>query len=653
MANLTNTTLGSCKILKPLDKGGMGEIYLAQQLLLHRTVVVKVIRTDNGQSSSSIKRFEREARALAALEHPHIIPLYEYGYENEVAYFIMPYIAGGTLRERVQRGALPPVVVVHLLEQIATALDFAHQHFIVHRDIKPANVLLRDDDWPLLSDFGIAKLMADITQSTRGHVGTPLYMAPEQWTGQEVSGQTDIYALGIMLYELLAGIPPFKGMDWGSVMRQHLQDLPGSLCAHNPTIPLALEEVIFQAMAKKPSQRFSTAKELALAARKALDGKKALLTQQTHSTLQPSLFQEPPTTQQRATSTVSPALDPPHTHLPQTSQENTDAQATTSLIATTSEAETQPGISIYPTLKESQPNSSLQLPHIPIMTTEWKNLPGAMDTIAFLPEANKIVSSTLNTIFLWQAGDPYPIAQLSGHTRTIWTLAVTADGQQLASGSWDRSIRLWDIAQRRPKRVLMGHNDIILALTLAMNDRMLISASRDGTLRYWELPSGRQLRSIRHPGGPIWSLAALPSDDMVVAGTENGSVGLWSLKNGHMIWNTSLGDVGQVHRLLILHSQQVLCITQKGILSLVNLSTGAIQKILTQPATPLDNAVVLDTKIIYTDTSGTLYRWNVESGQQHLAVRTHQSRILAMAVQPTSGVVATGGNDRSIKLWQL
>ncbi|HLI05444.1 MAG TPA: serine/threonine-protein kinase [Ktedonobacteraceae bacterium] len=654
MADLVNTTLGSCTLLKLLSKGGMGEIYLARQPLLDRTVAVKVIRADSSQNTSAVKRFEHEARALAALEHPHIVPLYEYGYQNGIAYFVMPYISGGTLRERVQQGALSPAVAVQFLGQLATALDFAHQRSIVHRDIKPANVLLWSDDWLLLSDFGVAKLIVGITQSTGSHVGTPLYMAPEQWTGRRVSAQTDIYALGIMLYELLTGAPPFRGNDWGSIMHQHLQNSPPSIRAHYPDVPQALEQVVFRAIAREPAQRFQTATEFALAAQQALEEKNSLPAQPASALPVSPIFQGMPSNWRADPFAVPPALDPRNVRTVQTGQ-NDDTKVQSVLVTTAQAGEeaTVAGISAYSTRKASQVDSPRQWVHIPLMTTAWKSLPGAIDTIAFLPETNKIISSILNTVFLWEVGNPHPVAQLAGHTRTIWSLVITSDGRLLASGSWDRSIRLWDVTQGQLKRTLIGHTDLVLALTLAMSDRMLVSASRDGTLRCWELPGGRQLRSIRHFGGPIWSLATLPSDDLIVAGAEDGRVGLWSLKDGQALWSLALGDVGRVHRLLILDMQQVLCMTEKGMLALVDLSTGTVQRHLVPPTASMDNAIVLDHEIIYADTSGMLYRWNIESGVHHLAIRAHTRRILAMAVQPASGVVATGGEDRTMKLWRF
>lgn len=641
MKELTNCSLGSCQILRLLSKGGMGEIYLAKQPLLDRVVAVKVIRTDLDQEPGFIQRFGDEARALATLEHPHIVPLYEYGIEDEVAYFIMPYISGGTLRERIKQSSLSLTEIVRLIEQIASALDFAHQRSIVHRDIKPANVLLHQDGWPLLADFGVAKLVANITHATVSQVGTPLYMAPEQWRGQQVSGQTDIYALGIMMYELLTGSPPFKLGGWGNIMRQHLNEVPASICSLNPVVPVSLEQVIFQALAKEPARRFATATQFAIAARQALEGKQAAPAQPTPSRPLSPIFQGIPPEWRADPFVVPPAFNP--------RQARTSASPT----ETTDGSKTEPVLSARLTVPVDYYAPGQRLLETPSLAAEWKNLAGVVDTLALVPNTNQVVSSILNSILLWEVGTSHPIAQFTGHTRAIWALAVTADSHLLISGSWDRSIRLWDLTHHQLKRTLIGHTDIILTLTLTMDDHMLISGSRDGTLSCWELPGGRQMRTIRHPGGAVWSLAVVPSDTMIVAGTENGSVGLWDLKNGQVIWNKSLGDVGQVQQLLILPSQQLLCLTEKAGPILLDLSTGTRQLISKFP-TPLPNrAVALDHETIFTDRNGALYRWDTVSGQQHMLARAHNRCITALAAQSISGIVATGSEDRSIKLWRF
>lgn len=672
MKDFINTTLGSCQLISLLNKGGMGEIYLAKQPLLNRTVAVKVIRTDRGQSASIVQRFEQEAHALATLEHPHIVPLYEYGQQEDIAYFVMPYIAGGTLRERLKRGILPIGDAIQLLEQLASALDFAHQRSIIHRDIKPANVLLRDGSWPLLADFGIAKLQAEIAipseTQTRGHIGTPSYMAPEQWYGSSVSRQTDMYALGVMLYELLAGTPPFIGQEWGSIMRQHLQESPPSLCTRNPTVPSTLEQVVFRAMAKEPMHRFGTMLEFALAARQAIGAKNSPPVQSVQGQpasmsgpLQSPIFQGIPSSWRPDPFVVPPAFDPRFTFTGPTVPDHKVKQTNPTPTPTPAPAdfleasETELRASAYPTVKVNPQaiSPSSRWLTTPLLLAEWRDHPGSIDTVACLPDGKRVISSGQNSIFLWETGIPHPIAQLQGHARAIWALVITADGRLCASGSWDRHIRLWDIPQARMQRTLIGHTDIVLALALAMNERLLISTSRDGTLRLWELPGGRQVRSISHPGGPVWSVVTFPSEDLVAAGAENGSVGLWNLKNGRAVWQISLGNVGCVKQLLLLSKHHLLCIPQRGVPVLIEASTGALQTVSSQPAIAIDNALILNGQVLSADAYGMLSRWNVEQSQYFSAIQAHYRRIPAMATHPLHSLVATGSEERLLKLWRF
>ncbi|MGH2494423.1 MAG: WD40 repeat domain-containing serine/threonine protein kinase [Ktedonobacteraceae bacterium] len=630
MSNLLHRTLGSCELIQFISKGAMGEIYLAIQPLLNRKVAVKVIQTGYDEDPNFIQRFKQEAQALAALEHPHIVTLYEYGYQDEIAYLVMPYIAGGTLKERLKSGTWSLAETINLLEQLASALDFAHQRSIIHRDIKPANVLLRENNWPLLADFGVAKLINNTAQSTHGYVGTPLYMAPEQWLGQNICAQTDIYALGIMFYEIVAGTPPFTGDGWGSIMLQHLQERPRPIKEYNANAPEALEPVIQRALAKEPSQRFTTAREFAEAAKQAI-------VQSTRATT--IEWSKEPTS-------VSPTQMPT---LPAHYNEEQEFIRTGPVLQT----ETLPGMSVYTTANIDKKTSAHPGSGTLRLLTEWKNLFTAVDTIALLPDVSQVISSALGTISLWKPGTPQAIVEVPGHTRTIWASAITFDGKTLATGSWDRSIRLWNIEQRRLQRTIIGHSDIILTITLAMNDRVLLSGSRDGTIRIWELPGGRQIRSIRHPGGPVWSLLYLSESDMLAAGADNGLVGLWNLKNGQLVWKTQIEDAGQIVKLLVFDAQHLLCLTKKGDLILLNLNSGIHLPLPTQLPMPAGNAIALKNEIVYSDKSGILYCWNTKHNQQHLLIQAHQGRVTAMAARPELRILATGGEDHSIKLWQF
>ncbi len=277
---LIGTVLGNCTLQKVLGQGAMGAVYLAQQARPDRQVAVKVLMpltplTAN-QLAAFLERFRRETDAAASLEHPNIVPVHEYGEQDGLAYLVMPYISGGTLRDEMEReGQLPLSKAVNYLEQLASALDFAHEHGVIHRDIKPANILMTPTGRLLLTDFGLVKVVSDEQQiSLTGNgmpVGTPDYMAPEQVTGDTIDGRVDLYALGIVLYQMLTGTTPFQGGTPMQIAARHLQMPPPSPRLLRPELPLAAEQAMLRALAKRPADRYNYAQDLANAFRIALE----------------------------------------------------------------------------------------------------------------------------------------------------------------------------------------------------------------------------------------------------------------------------------------------------------------------------------------------------------------------------------------------
>lgn len=279
--SLIGTVLGTCTLQQVIGQGGMGAVFLAQQLRPRRQVAVKVLLPITplppNQLSAFLERFRRETDAAASLEHPNIIPVYQYGEYNGLAYLVMPYISGGTLRDVMEQdGPLPLSEVVNYLEQLAEALDFAHEHGVIHRDIKPANVLLTPEGRLLLTDFGLVKVLA-VRQKAQRHltgpgapVGTPDYMSPEQILGEQVDGRADLYSLGVILYQMVTGTMPFEGQTPMQIVSQHLHVAPQSPRLLRPNLPLAAEQVILRAMAKRPEDRYARGQDLATAFRDAL-----------------------------------------------------------------------------------------------------------------------------------------------------------------------------------------------------------------------------------------------------------------------------------------------------------------------------------------------------------------------------------------------
>jgi serine/threonine protein kinase len=267
---LIGRTLGKCRIVEEIGRGGMAVIYKAYQESLDRYVAVKILRAKQAPPDFS-ERFNREARAAARLSHPNILPIYDFGHEEGMSYIVMKFVPTGTLRERM-KGAMAPEEAERFVNQIAAALDHAHERDVLHRDVKPGNVLLDEEDWVLLADFGLAKLMASDAQLTASGVGvgTPAYMSPEQGQGIDVDARADVYSLGAMLYEMATGSVPFKAETPMAVALMHIMDPLPPPRGVKPDLPPKVEQVIIKAMAKDREERYQSAGEMAQALRQAL-----------------------------------------------------------------------------------------------------------------------------------------------------------------------------------------------------------------------------------------------------------------------------------------------------------------------------------------------------------------------------------------------
>ena len=312
MADLIGKSLGRYHILESLGQGGMATVYKAFDTSLERNVAIKIIRPDVGEidPSNFLKRFQREARALAQLDHPYILKVLDYGEQEGIPYLVMPFVPGGTLKQRMGQ-PIPYQPAAALLAPIARALQHAHEQNIIHRDVKPANILISQSGAPLLSDFGIAKVIAGETGTqltgTGASIGTPDYMAPEQWLGVSSPG-TDIYSLGVVFYEMVTGRKPYSADTPAAVMLKHMHDplpRPSSLV---PGLPEGVEQVLFKALAKEPENRFQGMAPFAAALEKLGQGDPAALTGSLweQGTAVPEPAVRSLVTKQAATATVLP-----------------------------------------------------------------------------------------------------------------------------------------------------------------------------------------------------------------------------------------------------------------------------------------------------------------------------------------------------------
>ena len=275
--------LGQYRLEQLAGRGSMADVYQARHVDTGERVAVKLMHPHLIQQPSALRRFRREAEVMLKVRHPHIAQIYDCVAEAETAYIVMEYLAGGTLEERLaeaslKHGGLPLEQIDRWMTTICAAVDYAHRHGLVHRDLKPANIMFRDDDAPVLTDFGLAYWVDQPRLSGTGSLtGTPAYISPEQARGQAGDRRSDVYSLGVILYEMLTGQTPFQGGTLGVVVK-HISELPPAPRVFGRKLHPNVEAVVMRTLAKEPVERYQSAQSLAAALHLAIHKRTGLVT---------------------------------------------------------------------------------------------------------------------------------------------------------------------------------------------------------------------------------------------------------------------------------------------------------------------------------------------------------------------------------------
>jgi WD40 repeat protein/tRNA A-37 threonylcarbamoyl transferase component Bud32 len=527
MEDLSGKQLGQYRIIEPLGRGGMASVFKAYQPGMDRYVAVKILPKAYASEPGFLARFQQEARVIANLEHPHIVPVHEFGEAEGYTYLVMRYVEGGTLANLL-RGPQDLSTIKRIITQLASALDYAHQRGIIHRDIKPSNVLIDQQGNAQLTDFGLAKIVERTTKLTvsGAFLGTPKYASPEQGKSEPLSGRSDIYSLGVILYEMVTGKVPFEAETPLALLFKHVHDplpLPRSV---NPAVPEDLERIILKALAKDPADRYATAGELA----------QELIQIQADLQAATTLAQEvqPPAYRPRGLSwkwmgivglgivllgffaflvRPRPAAPTEEKPTPTAAQPTQDAQ--------TKLPPSRPTLSLEPEIL-----TPITIENLTRLREQDLLTRGTISTLAFSPSGGSVAVAGGMGAWIYELDSMLPVQYLNPGS-PVSDIAWSPDGNHIALAGQNGLGSVWDVQTGENLFSLVGHAGSLQAITWSPDSSRLATAGFDSSLRTWSAETGSVLRTTTDITGGTVSLAWSPQGMFLASGSMDGTVRLW------------------------------------------------------------------------------------------------------------------------------
>jgi len=549
MQSLVGQDVGRYHIVDQLGEGGMATVYKAYDNRLERNVAIKVIRSDQKQDTAFHRRFEREAKSLAQLSHTNIVKVLDYGEYEDEPYVVMEYLPGGTLKQKLGK-PMDYRQAAKILSPVARALEYAHLHKIIHRDVKPANILLSESGQPMLSDFGIAKILEaeGMTQltSTGVGIGTPEYMAPEQGFGRAIDQRADVYALGVVFYELVTGKRPFLADTPLAVLMKHMTDPLPPPRDFVPGLPEVVEKVIFKAMAKKPENRFQDMGAFASALESLALGQGVSLDDETLAVAQKAA--------------AAPATGEKKWLLPVGIIGGVVVIGLICLglgalgvfgfgkdlfgIGNGTEAQGTPGVS-----EQGTPGATALPGGVTVSTRQkqqWGT--GMLNQAAFTPDGKRIIVAT--TLGLDELDtETLEVLESSGGGTYMSSLAVSPDGETVAGLTSTGSLQIWDLGRGELARTLEGYKGTAGNLAFSPDGRWLACASGEGAIRVWQTSDWSVNRELdmQLSGQALYQMTFIdfsPSSMQLVAASGGALIKVFDMSSGSILWTQQGQAVG-------------------------------------------------------------------------------------------------------------
>jgi WD40 repeat protein len=681
--------VGDYEILAEIGRGGMGVVYQARHVRLGRLVALKMLLGGCVADPEQRQRFRAEAEAVARLQHPHIVQLFEVGdYEAgeglPCPYFTLEFVEGGSLAQRLAGRPAPPRQAAAWLEPLARAVHYAHHQDIIHRDLKPSNVLLTRDGQPKICDFGVAKFLAgsDLKTLSGMLVGTAEYMAPEQAEGKTAAEPaTDVYALGAILYEMLTGRPPFKGTSTLDTLNQVRQVEPVPPRRLQPRLPRDLETVCLKCLEKDPRRRYGSAEALAEDLRRFQEGRPIIARPVSGWERAAKWCRRRPAQAAQAAALVAVTL-----------------LGLTGVIWQLLRAEAAKEVAIrerdaaqWQTYRANiaAATSALQLGNFnaaqgyleataaKYRNWEWRHLfsrldssqralrghEGAVAAVAFSPDGTCVVSASDDLIVRWwDLGTGRAVAVLPGRRPEPGFIRFSLDGKHLALPSTDGTVRLVELATPSRLRdrsqdgvVLRGHAPPHECIGFSPDGSRIATRAKDGTGHLWDATTGAHLVALSPRVTPLTRMAFSPSGEQLAGGAHDGTIYVWDAASGSTLvaWQAHATPV----EALAFNPDGTRLVSSAHYpdhtLRLWDVATG-------RPVTTLTGHKNLASSLAFSGDGSrilsaswdqTARLWDAETGKEVATLQGHRGKVVQAAFGPRGAHVVTAAEDQTLRLW--